>query len=299
MISYAEGNINDTISVAGDTLYPAYIVRGTEKNIMIDAGINQCGPMYLKGIEKILGDPALLDFLIVTHSHYDHVGAVPYLKRKIPGLQFGGAPMVGKLMQKKSVIEHMNRLSSFQEAVYKDSVGNEDVRIDSIKLNIPLKEGNIIDLGGITCEVYETPGHTRDSLSFFLPEQGVLFSGEALGLPDPEKKELAHVIFLSSAGDYIRSIEKLTALKPKTICFGHGFVITGSDVEPFLKNTHDQTFTHIKMIKTYLAEANGDVGKAIDAIMEDEYDKPRNIPQERNAYLTNLSAQVRHVAETK
>ena len=277
-------------------MYPAYIVHGKEKNLMIDAGINLYGPLYLKTIETVLSGPDKLDYLFVTHSHYDHLGAAPYLKRKLPGLKFGGAQKISDLFQKDSVLARMNKLSDFQRETYKDIVGNENVVIEPVTLDIPLKEGDKIDLGSMTCEVHETPGHTNDSISFFIPEQKILFPGEALGLPNDREKEKPHVIFLSSSDDYIRSIERLKALKSRTICFGHGWVLTGDDASDYFSFALDYTVEYIRLIKSYLKRADGNVDEAIKAMAHEQYDATGAIAQERNAYITNLTAQVKHIA---
>jgi len=58
------------------------------------------------------------------------------------------------------------------------------VHIEAVDFQINLKEGDRFDLGGLTCEVYEVPGHTGDSLAFFIPEIKALFAGEACGIPE-------------------------------------------------------------------------------------------------------------------
>jgi len=45
---------------------------------------------------------------------------------------------------------------------------------------IPVVEGDVIDLGGRTIEVYETPGHTPGAISLLVPEERVLFTGDNL-----------------------------------------------------------------------------------------------------------------------
>ena len=166
----AQGDIGKWISVGGKYFYPAYIIKGTEKNLMIDSGINMMGPAYVASLEKIFGDKNALDYIFATHSHFDHLGAIPYLKRKLPFLKAGAAERVGRLMRKESVLNLMNALSELQRGLFQEIVGNEDVRIEAVNFEFNLKEGDRFDLGGLTCEVYEVPGHTGDSLAFFIPE---------------------------------------------------------------------------------------------------------------------------------
>ena len=177
----------ENVLMLGSGHVPAFLYCG-EKPVLFDPGVSAFGPLYLEKIMQNLKDPSSL-ILALTHSHFDHLGSVPYMKRQIPKLEFGGSPVVGDILKKESVIKRMNQMSEHQRQSYEEIAGDEDVHIESVALDFSLKEGDKIDLGGITCEIYETPGHTRDSISFFLPEEGILFPGEAVGLPDLENIE--------------------------------------------------------------------------------------------------------------
>ncbi|MGB4269056.1 MAG: MBL fold metallo-hydrolase, partial [Spirochaetota bacterium] len=87
----AQGTINDYCQVIGHIGYPAYIIKGHHKIMMIDAGINLLAPKYYTDLTTILGNPQKLNYVAITHSHYDHIGAIPYLLKKIPGLTIVGA----------------------------------------------------------------------------------------------------------------------------------------------------------------------------------------------------------------
>ena len=86
MKQQAKGQIHERIIAILNAWYPAYIVRGEKKSVMIDAEVNLLGPRYLSLIRDILEDAGLLHYLLLTHSHYDHIGYAHYLKRSIPGL---------------------------------------------------------------------------------------------------------------------------------------------------------------------------------------------------------------------
>jgi 2-aminobenzoylacetyl-CoA thioesterase len=292
----ANGKINDRISVAANLSYPGYVVRGDTINIMIEAGINLLGPLYLKSIEEILGDRNRLKYLFITHSHYDHLGAAQYLKRNIPGLVIGAHERIAPLLKKESVLAMMNRLSEIQRPLFKDIAGDEDLSIRPMEFDLALKEGDEFDLGGLTCRVYEVPGHTRDSLAFFIPEMKALFPGEAAGVPQGMDGKEAQVEFLASYEDYLASLEKMMSLSPEMICIGHGWVFTGEDADEFLKKSHAATFIYRKLIEDYIGGADGDVDKAIETMTRKEYDEKGTIYQERTAYITNLTAQVKHIA---
>jgi glyoxylase-like metal-dependent hydrolase (beta-lactamase superfamily II) len=296
MKQLSQGRINGYIHVAGNHMYPGYVIKGKDRNLMIDAGMNLMGPLYVKDVGKILGNPDNLDYLFVTHSHYDHLGAVPYMKRKIPGLCIGAHERVGELMSKESVRAIMNRLSDVQRGFFRDIVGDEDVTIGPVETGLFLKEGDEIDLGGLTCRVYEVPGHTKDSLAFFLQEIKTLFTGEAAGVPEDMDGDGIQACFLTSYNDYLSSLEKIISIGPETLCLGHGWVFSHEDAACFMKASLDTTPAYRSLIEAYLDAAHGDIDQAVEVMVKKEYDERGVIKQERTAYLTNLSAQVRHIA---
>jgi glyoxylase-like metal-dependent hydrolase (beta-lactamase superfamily II) len=298
----AEGIINRKIAICGHPVYPGYVIRGSRSSMMIEAGLNLLGPTYHQGIEGILGKGSSLDYLLVTHGHYDHLGSIAYLKKKMPDVRLMGHEMAAQLLQKENVLKTMNFLSgqtwSYFEDFLKVRPEEESIQIKAVPFAGGLKEGDIIDLGDMHCVVYETPGHTRDHLSFFIPEEGILFPGEALGNAIMQKENEVKVEFLSSFTDHIRSMEKLTALLPevKIIALSHLFYYTDDDVPRFVDMALRDSRRYKELIDSYLDSVHGDIGKATETMVRIEYDEKKSVYQERNAYMTNLQAQVKAVA---
>lgn len=296
MKRFGSKTVNDQLTVIGNSFFPCYLVQGSRKNLLIDSGVNLIAPVYARLLEEVLGAVNRLDYLFLTHSHYDHVGASAYLKRLIPSLVIGAHERMVQLLQKETALTMMNNLSDVLRDHFTDISGKEDVRISPIKVSLTLKEGDETDLGGLTCRVYEVPGHTRDSLAYFLPEIGALFSGEAAGVPENEASREPHVDFLASYDDYLVSLEKMISLNPRILCLAHGRVLLGKDASDFLRRSYTATPAYRKLIEKYLDRAGGDIPQAIEMIVREEYDGKGNIAQERNAYITNLTAQVSLVA---
>jgi glyoxylase-like metal-dependent hydrolase (beta-lactamase superfamily II) len=295
----AQGHVHDRISVLGNSGYPVYLVQGHKKTLLVDAGISLLGPRYLASLVEHMGANPHVDYLFLTHSHYDHVGAVQYLKEHIPGMKVGAHPLVAELMSKPPALQLMNRLTANHVSQFHSASADEDLTVRPFAVDVPLKEGDEFDLGGLTCQVYETPGHTRDSLSFYFPQIGALFPGEACGLPEGESKKSVLVSFLSSYDAYLRSLKRIRALSPLIICLAHAWVLDDEDARGFLDRSIASTSQHRRRIERYLEEAGGDIEVAIQTMAHAEYDAKGGIRQERTAYLTNLAAQVRHVASLR
>ena len=298
----AEGKINKNIEVCGHPTYPGYIIKGESASMLIEAGLNIIGPSYLQGVNRVLGDCSLLNYILVTHGHYDHLGAISYLKKMIPKAMLMGHESLAGLLQKQKVLDTMNFLSeqtwSYFEDIKKMISEKDDILIRPAALGKGLKEGDIVELGNLNCLVYETPGHTKDHLSFFIPEEGILFAGEALGNPIMQKDSELKIEFLTSYTDYLQSIEKLVKLLPKVkiIAMSHLYYYTDDDVEKVMELAYGDTIRYRDLIEKYLDMENGNVDAAVQTMVRTEYDEKGNVYQERNAYITNVSAQVKAIA---
>jgi glyoxylase-like metal-dependent hydrolase (beta-lactamase superfamily II) len=292
----AEGRVHERITAIADVVYPAYIVRGQKRSVMIEAGLNLLGPCYLEAIEDLFGKTGWLDYLFLSHSHYDHVGSADYLKRHLPGLQIGAHERVAGLMRKPSVLERLNRLSLSHVEIPQYNPGGEDLTLHPFDIDLPLGQGDEFDLGGLTCHVCETPGHTRDSLAYFIPEIGALFPGDACGVLRTGPDSPLQVEFVASYRDYVHSLELLIALEPRIICLAHNWVLTDDDAAEFLEHSLAETFRYRELIESYLDAANGDVERAIRDMARAEYEGKGTILPPPAAYMTNLAAQVKHIA---
>jgi len=298
----SEGRIHERITAIGSRSFPGYVVEGDELTLMIDCGLSFLGPRYLSGLTETLGEASRLDLLFLTHSHYDHLGAASYLKRHLPGLKIGAHERVPALLQKESALAVMNQLSQSHAAAFSSSTagGNaQDVPIEPFPIDMVLKHGDQYDLGGLTCHVYETPGHTRDSLTFHFPEIATVFPGDACGAFKNRAATDIQVQFVSSFQAYVDSIRFIMTLRPRLLCLAHSWVLEGDDVDEYLNRTLAETLRYREMIENYLDAAGGDVEEAIRRITHDDYDTRADVVQMRDSYIANLSAQVRHLAELR
>ena len=165
-----------------------YILSGDGKNaVIIDPAGN-----YPK-ISGTLKDAGLSPaYVLLTHGHFDHIGAVKQL-------QDGGA----------QVYLHRSDV---------DKIGARGFgRVEPFVPDCDLSDGQILKLAGLEITVIHTPGHTSGGICFLT--NGLLFSGDTLFHGDVGRTDLP-------SGNYeqlIRSIkEKLFILPPETKVYpGH------------------------------------------------------------------------------
>lgn len=129
-----------------------YLVETPEVNFLVDAPSGIAGWLEAKGIR--------LDALYLTHQHYDHVEDVAALQAK--GIKVHAWAQYSKDLT----------LESFGS-------GWGLPEVSGFHVDVLIPEGDA-DMFGRKVKVGHVPGHSPDSLTFYLPDAGLVFAGDAL-----------------------------------------------------------------------------------------------------------------------
>lgn len=280
------------VIMLGNGHIPAFLYC-SDPPVLFDPGVSAFGPYYLKKIKEHVPNAAAL-ILALTHSHFDHCGAAPYLLKKISGTRVAASRRAAGIFKRPNAIALIRRLNAEYEKESAKELGNEDVFFEGLSVDLELQNGDKLELGnGNYFKIIETPGHTRDCLSYFSPDSGVLVAGEAVGVIE---EGFIHSPYLVSYEDYIRSLEKLRALKPEALCVAHNGILTGKDIPLFLVKSLKAAAAYKDMIAKYLLGYKGAQEKVVSRIMAEEYDSQPEHIQKREPFLLNLTAKVNAVA---
>ncbi len=155
------------------------LIIGEEKVALIDCGMAYCAKELLENIKRVLGDDKALDYIFISHSHYDHVGAIPYLRQAWPNVKVLGAPHAQHILTRENALKTIKELSN-KAARYYNIHEIIDYDDNHMKVDRAILDQERIDLGGIDIKVLETPGHTKCSLSFLIGDD-ILFASETSG----------------------------------------------------------------------------------------------------------------------
>jgi glyoxylase-like metal-dependent hydrolase (beta-lactamase superfamily II) len=193
------------------------VLIGETHTAIFDCGMAFCARTTIQNVKKALaGRP--LDYIFITHTHYDHVGALPFLRGEWPGAKLitseAGAAVLLKDTPRRVIRQLSAVAAETNRASFDPSYSDETFRADVI-----VKDGDIINLGGLSVEVLETPGHTRDALSYFVPELKLLILSETTGFLVPDGT--LHPCYLTSYEDTINSIEKCRKVDYRYLSLPH------------------------------------------------------------------------------
>lgn len=212
MSSYKKiiSNVYGFINRAG-----SYYLIDDEKSglVLIDTGY----PGSIKKLKKLLDflgkEITDINHILITHADGDHVACLKELADKSQAKVYLSTLTKNYLIAKKTPPHFpffINLLVQIASCFFiKAPESNFVVVSDRENINI---------LGGV--EVFFTPGHTPDHVSYWLPSLNLLFSGDTFnnfGKLDVCPMFLNHATELN-----IKSAKKLLKLNPSVICVGHG-----------------------------------------------------------------------------
>lgn len=297
MIKESTGKVSDGIYALGSPAYPAYLFMGNPP-VLFDAGMTFMGPVYLQDLKKYLGDANRLAYNFLTHSHFDHSGAAPFLKRNLPGLKVAASKLAAEVFKRPNAIQLIQSLSKGMEEKFKSRIGDVDVTFRGLELDRTVEDGDEIELGdGIKIQVIATPGHTRDAVSYYIPRLKALVAGEAVASLD---RDLAvRPAFLSSYNDSLTSLKKLQNLEVEFLLMGHGYFLTEGDARGIVARGIEATQAFKKRIEQELDLLKGDQEEVVKKIFQEDYVEKKLIQQDERPFLINLTARVKAIAERK
>lgn len=177
-----------------------YLVQNTEtrEGFLIDPGD------YEEKILEFLREKEVkLTAIYLTHGHLDHMMAAERIKTEY------NVPVYCQEAELAVLADPVQNLTSRfmrKGTVFTDAVG--------------LKDGAEFMEAGVKVRLLHTPGHTPGGCCYFLPENGILFSGDTLFYRSIGNTEFPG----GSMGMLARSIrEKLYTLPEETVVYaGHG-----------------------------------------------------------------------------
>ena len=226
------------------------LIFGSEKTALYDCGMDYCGEQTVANIVKAL-DGRPLDCIFLSHSHYDHIGALPYIKDRYPKSVVYASQKCADVLLRENARKLIAELGAEARDLYRPG-SDHVIRTDQLHVDVILRDGDSVSLGDETMTTYETKGHTDCSLTYYLQPLGLLFTSESTGIL--EGKDYVHTPILKSFPEAIASSYKCEGLKPNYICLPHFGMLPQYYNDVYFAKFREECRSKMTFVRTMMRE---------------------------------------------
>ncbi len=246
-----ELKITDVRPLSGDS---GFLIDDGETSVLYDTGFGFTGDRLAENIKKELGERRL-DYIFLTHSHYDHALGAVYVQKMYPEAKIVAGEYAARIFEKPSAKSTMRRLD--RRFARKCGVYEYEDLIDNLKVDIAVNDGDKVKAGKMTFTVINLPGHTKCSVGFYLEENKLLLNSETLGVYFGENTILP--ICLVGYKMSLDSFKRVEGLDIENMLVPHYGLLDKKQTSFFLENSEKvlrQTAEHVKEIFSAGGTAN-------------------------------------------
>lgn len=203
--------------VLGPVQTTCYVVSSQGRAVIVDPAANATKIIQYLGTKKLIPEAILL-----THGHFDHIGAVNELAAKY------SLPIYAHKLEKEYFDQPEVNLSTM---MYQPFVLSEDLDYHW------LADGATLTCLDTQVKIFHVPGHTSGSLCYYFVKDRMVFTGDTLF-----KQSIGRTDFIyGNHQQLVTGIrQKLLTLPDDTLVYpGHGDCTTVADEKrnnPFLNN---------------------------------------------------------------
>ena len=232
------GRLNDSIEFLGAQTNCMYLLKGDDAMI-IGGGMSWVVPDLEQQLSRIDFPAEKIKYIVILHSHFDHCGAVPYIKRKYPDIRIIASNHAKEVLAKEKVINMIEAAN--KEMIDKNNLQKEyqdlNLKIDAINVDYTVEDNDIINLGkGIEVQFMLIPGHSKCAIATYVPSLKAIFPTDGTPIIIDSIENLSQPSPQYDFGLYLKSQKRLADCETELCAFEHNGVVTGKEASQVLKN---------------------------------------------------------------
>ena len=271
-----------------------YLLEGNEGSMIVSGGMSYIVSDILQQFKEFAIEEKRIHKLLILHSHFDHVGIVPFFKRRHPEMDIYASERGWEILQMDKAILTINEFSL--KVARRMSKGEGYLSYDLDWRNdvsgITVHEGDRIDLGGLEVSILEIPGHSSCCISAYVPKLRALFPTDGGGIPFNE------TIISSGNSNYTRyqqSLEKLRKLEVEVYGADHYGYILGDEARMFIhKSIEMAKRNRVQIERVYYSKR--DIDAAAQELLSSFYKENPDYFLSPEILLDVFRQTVRHIA---
>lgn len=202
----------------------AYLWCDGDELTLVDAGARGAGRTIAEAVDALGHAPEDVRRIVLTHFHEDHAGGAGEFAA------LSGAEVLAHELDAPFIRGELPgpppRFEEWELPIHAQAArhlpGGTPVPPAAVT---GLSDGDVLNFGG-GARVVHVPGHTDGSIALFLPDEGVLFTGDTVAAA-PGGGSVMPGVFNLDRPRLIASLARLADLDADVACFGHGDPVVG------------------------------------------------------------------------
>jgi glyoxylase-like metal-dependent hydrolase (beta-lactamase superfamily II) len=253
------GRVHERIWFLGREESGVYLLAGNNNSMIVSGGMSYIIPDILQQFKEFAIDENRIKKLLILHSHFDHVGIVPFMKRRHPEIEVYASQRAWEILQMDKAILTINQFSrNVAQRMRKENLYSAyDLEWRNDVSGKTVQEGDRIDLGGLDVSILEIPGHSSCCIAAYVPELKALFPTDGGGIP------FNQTIISSGNSNYTKyqqSLEKLKDLEVEVYGADHYGYLIGEEARKFIHKSIEMANKNRALIEqVYRSTQNIDV----------------------------------------
>lgn len=294
MRSHSAGRISERLWYLGRKEAGVYLLEGDRFSMVINGAMSYLAPVVQNQMGAFGIDEKKLKKLLILHSHFDHVGLVPFFRRRDPELQVYASSRAWQILQTPKAIETINASSRLvaQRSGVSGWLEGFDLEWRADDEGTVVSDGARIDLGGLTVQILETPGHSSCSISAYVPEMRALFPSDGGGIP---YEGMMLPSGNSNFTQYQQSLERLKSLDVDMFCADHYGYVTGEDAEGIIARSIESARGYRDMVEAIYRRTSS-IDETVQALVTERYTQVPDFVIAPEIYAGVCRQIVRHIA---
>jgi glyoxylase-like metal-dependent hydrolase (beta-lactamase superfamily II) len=187
---------------------------------LIDPGLAGKGKYKIESIKKMGIGLKDIKRVIMTHTHFDHIGALPEIREEIPEAELWIHSLEAAPIEKSDerTVYGMEMFQQMCQMQYGFKPGAFTFRVDR-----KLEGGETVEIGGLSWEVFHIPGHSMGSIALYYKPKKILIPGDVIYADYAIGRFDLHG---ADGAELKRSLMRLAEQEVGTLLPGHNRILT-------------------------------------------------------------------------